>query len=42
MRAIVTYRGAVVLELTGDELDEETIVRAALGENSQHTSAAAH
>ena len=41
-RVIVTYRGAVVLELTGDELDEETIVRAALGEKSQHTSAAAH
>lgn len=31
-RVLVMYRGSVVLELEGDELDEENIVRAALGE----------
>jgi ribose transport system ATP-binding protein len=38
-RVIVMYRGSVVLELAGDELDEETIIRAALGETS-HAAAA--
>lgn len=31
-RVLVMYKGLVVLELAGDELDEETIIRAALGE----------
>jgi ribose transport system ATP-binding protein len=38
-RILVMYRGSVVLELAGDELDEETIIRAALGETS-HAAAA--
>jgi ribose transport system ATP-binding protein len=31
-RVLVMYKGSVVLELGGDELDEESIIRAALGE----------
>ena len=31
-RVLVMYNGSVVLELAGDELDEEAIIRAALGE----------
>jgi ribose transport system ATP-binding protein len=33
-RALVMYKGSVVLELAGDELDEEAIIRAALGEKA--------
>jgi ribose transport system ATP-binding protein len=33
-RVLVMYKGAIVLELAGDELDEETIIRAALGEKA--------
>lgn len=33
-RVLVMYKGSVVLELAGDELDEETIIRAALGEKA--------
>ncbi len=33
-RVLVMYKGSVVLELGGDELDEETIIRAALGEKA--------
>ena len=33
-RVLVMYKGSVVLELAGDELDEETIIRAALGERA--------
>jgi ribose transport system ATP-binding protein len=40
-RVLVMYKGAVVLELEGDELDEETIIRAALGETGQASPARA-
>jgi ribose transport system ATP-binding protein len=33
-RVLVMYKGSVVLELAGDELDEEAIIRAALGEKA--------
>ena len=33
-RVLVMYKGSIVLELAADELDEETIVRAALGEKA--------
>ena len=33
-RVLVMYNGSVVLELAGDELDEEAIIRAALGEKA--------
>jgi ribose transport system ATP-binding protein len=33
-RVLVMYKGSVVLELAGDELDEEEIIRAALGEKA--------
>jgi ribose transport system ATP-binding protein len=36
-RVLVMYRGAVTLELPADKLDEETIIRAALGEASHET-----
>jgi ribose transport system ATP-binding protein len=32
-RVLVMYKGAIVLELPAEELDEETIIRAALGES---------
>jgi hypothetical protein len=28
------YKGSIVLEVAGDELEEETIIRAALGEKA--------
>jgi ribose transport system ATP-binding protein len=31
-RVLVMYRGSIVLELPAEELEEETIIRAALGE----------
>ena len=40
-RVLVMYKGSVVLELDGDELDEETIIRAALGEKSHAVAARA-
>ena len=40
-RVLVMYKGAIVLELEGDELDEETIIRAALGETAHATPARA-
>ncbi len=40
-RVLVMYKGAIVLELDGDELDEEVIIRAALGETAHATPARA-
>jgi ribose transport system ATP-binding protein len=40
-RVLVMYKGSVVLELAGEELDEETIIRAALGETTD-TAASVH
>ena len=40
-RVLVMYKGSVVLELGGDEIDEETIIRAALGEKARAASARA-
>jgi ribose transport system ATP-binding protein len=40
-RVLVMYKGAIVLELDGDELDEETIIRAALGESAHAAPARA-
>jgi ribose transport system ATP-binding protein len=37
-RVLVMYKGAVTLELTGDELDEEVIIRAALGGDATVTA----
>lgn len=33
-RVLVMYKGSIVLEVAGDELEEETIIRAALGEKA--------
>ena len=41
-RVLVMYKGSVVLELADDELDEETIIRAALGETAHAAPARAH
>jgi ribose transport system ATP-binding protein len=40
-RVLVMYKGLIVLELAGDELDEETIIRAALGEKAHAAPARA-
>jgi ribose transport system ATP-binding protein len=41
-RVLVMYKGAIVLELPAEELDEETIIRAALGDSLNGAARAAH